>query len=112
MHGSGRSGQTSSVQLSDYYYANFSFITCSTDEAATEAILKCLELYASLCGKLGLTVNRDAFVTALCKSSLPPHYALAVLNIALPASSNTSTPKGMDLCSLLCFKDKCLLCED
>ncbi|XP_030829471.1 protein MON2 homolog isoform X2 [Strongylocentrotus purpuratus] len=64
-----------------------------TDEAATEAILKCLELYASLCGKLGLTVNRDAFVTALCKSSLPPHYALAVLNIALPTSSNTSTPK-------------------
>ena len=67
-------------------------ILCSTDEAATEAILKCLELYASLCGKLGLTVPRDAFVTALCKSSLPPHYALAVLNIALPTSQ--STPKG------------------
>ncbi|XP_071483188.1 protein MON2 homolog [Diadema antillarum] len=62
-----------------------------TDEAATEAILKCLEVYASLCGKLGLTVSRDAFVTALCKSSLPPHYALAVLNIALP--SGTSAPK-------------------
>ena len=60
------------------------FSSNSMDETATESILKSEELYASLCGKLGLTVPRDAFVTALCKASLPPHYALSVLNIASP----------------------------
>ncbi|PIK54493.1 hypothetical protein BSL78_08627 [Apostichopus japonicus] len=63
-----------------------------TDEAATESILKSLELYASLCGKLDQTVSRDAFVTSLCRSALPAHYALTVLNIATPQS--TSNAKG------------------
>lgn len=67
----------------------------STDEAATESILKSLELYASLCGKLDQTVSRDAFVTSLCRSALPAHYALTVLNIATPQS--TSNAKGMSL---------------
>ncbi|XP_071961451.1 protein MON2 homolog isoform X3 [Antedon mediterranea] len=59
-----------------------------TDETGTESILKSLEVYASLCGKLGMTVARDAFITCLCKASLPPHYALTVLNIATPQNAN------------------------
>jgi hypothetical protein len=27
-----------------------------------------------------MTTPRDAFITALCKASLPPHYTLTVLN--------------------------------
>ncbi|XP_071784170.1 protein MON2 homolog isoform X2 [Asterias amurensis] len=63
------------------------------EESATESILKSQELYASLCGKLGLTVPRDAFVTSLCKASLPPHYALTVLNIAAPQTPSNQ-PRG------------------
>ena len=53
----------------------------STDESATEAILKNMVIYASLCGKLTMTTPRDAFTLALCKSSLPAHYALVALNV-------------------------------
>ncbi|XP_038067855.1 protein MON2 homolog isoform X2 [Patiria miniata] len=60
------------------------------EESATESILKSQELYASLCGKLGLTIPRDAFVTSLCKASLPPHYALTVLNIAAPQTPSSA----------------------
>ncbi|XP_032446540.1 protein MON2 homolog isoform X1 [Xiphophorus hellerii] len=59
-------------------------LDASTDEAATENILKAEMTMASLCGRLGLVTPRDAFITAICKASLPPHYALTVL------SSNTS----------------------
>ncbi|KAJ3596929.1 hypothetical protein NHX12_003329 [Muraenolepis orangiensis] len=58
---------------------------CCTDEAATENILKAELTMASLCGRLGLVTPRDAFITAICKASLPPHYALTVL------SSHTSS---------------------
>lgn len=57
----------------------------STDETATENILKAELTMASLCGRLGLVTPRDAFITAICKASLPPHYALTVL------SSNAAT---------------------
>lgn len=53
----------------------------STDETATEHILKAEQSYASLCGKLNMTLTRDAFITALCKASLPPNYHLTVLNM-------------------------------
>ncbi|XP_076261833.1 mon2 homolog, regulator of endosome-to-Golgi trafficking [Rhynchophorus ferrugineus] len=52
----------------------------STDESITESILKSMQTYTSLCGLLDLHTPRDAFITAICKSSLPPHYALTVLN--------------------------------
>ena len=55
-------------------------LDASTDESATEAILKALQVYANLCGQLNMTTPRDAFITALCKASLPPHYTLTVLN--------------------------------
>jgi hypothetical protein len=41
-------------------------------------------MYASLCGHLEINTARDAFITAICKASLPPHYALTMLNIAAP----------------------------
>lgn len=61
----------------------------STDESATETILKSQQVYIHLCGKLGLNTHRDAFITALCKASLPPYYALAVLQ-----SHSTAMSKG------------------
>ncbi|CAG9759422.1 unnamed protein product [Ceutorhynchus assimilis] len=55
-------------------------IDASTDESITETLLKAMQTYTSLCGLLDLHTPRDAFITAICKSSLPPHYALTVLN--------------------------------
>lgn len=55
-------------------------IDASTDESITENVLKAIQTYTSLCGQLELDTPRDAFITAICKSSLPPHYALTVLN--------------------------------
>ncbi|GAB6021011.1 hypothetical protein CHUAL_003649 [Chamberlinius hualienensis] len=51
----------------------------STDETISENILKALQAYARLTSVLGLNVPRDAFVTAMCKASLPPYYTLTVL---------------------------------
>lgn len=78
-------------------------IDAATDESITENVLKAMQNYAALCGTLGEFVNlkcacvsfvneivhhfvdiqtpRDAFITAICRSSLPPHYALSVLNM-------------------------------
>ncbi|CAH1153236.1 unnamed protein product [Phaedon cochleariae] len=55
-------------------------VEASTEEAVTENVLKAIQTYTSLCGVLDLQMPRDAFITAICKSSLPPHYALSVLN--------------------------------
>ncbi|XP_026271999.2 protein MON2 homolog [Frankliniella occidentalis] len=57
-------------------------VDASTDESASENVLKAIQTFASLCGALDLHVPRDAFITAICKASLPPHYALTVLNAA------------------------------
>ncbi|XP_011781586.1 PREDICTED: protein MON2 homolog [Colobus angolensis palliatus] len=66
-------------------------IVFSTDEAATENILKAELTMAALCGRLGLVTSRDAFITAICKGSLPPHYALTILNTTTAATlSNKS----------------------
>ncbi|XP_043493036.1 protein MON2 homolog isoform X1 [Polistes fuscatus] len=54
-------------------------IDASTDESATENVLKAIQTYAALCGQLDLQSPRDAYITAICKGSLPPHYALTVL---------------------------------
>uniref|UniRef100_A0A8C6Y9X2 Protein MON2 homolog n=1 Tax=Naja naja TaxID=35670 RepID=A0A8C6Y9X2_NAJNA len=63
-------------------------LDASTDEAATENILKAELTMAALCGKLSLVTSRDAFITAICKGSLPPHYALTVLNTTSAALSS------------------------
>uniref|UniRef100_A0A674GBN8 Protein MON2 homolog n=1 Tax=Taeniopygia guttata TaxID=59729 RepID=A0A674GBN8_TAEGU len=65
-------------------------LDASTDEAATENILKAELTMAALCGRLGLVTSRDAFITAICKGSLPPHYALTVLNSTTAALSSKS----------------------
>uniref|UniRef100_A0A452QJ60 Protein MON2 homolog n=1 Tax=Ursus americanus TaxID=9643 RepID=A0A452QJ60_URSAM len=62
-------------------------LDASTDEAATENILKAELTMAALCGRLGLVTSRDAFITAICKGSLPPHYALTVLNTTTALTS-------------------------
>lgn len=62
-------------------------VEASTDEAVTENILKAIQTYASLCGLLELQIPRDAFITSICKSSLPPHYALTILNTVTPGSN-------------------------
>ncbi|XP_028666343.1 protein MON2 homolog isoform X1 [Erpetoichthys calabaricus] len=63
-------------------------LDASTDETATENILKAEMTMASLCGKLGLVTPRDAFITAICKASLPPHYALTALSTSSSTLSN------------------------
>ena len=74
------------TNLSHFHWTNilirtiFLFLFPSTDESATEAILKAMQAYANMCGKLSLNTPRDAFITALCKASLPPHYTLTILN--------------------------------
>ncbi|XP_016316077.1 protein MON2 homolog [Sinocyclocheilus anshuiensis] len=62
-------------------------LDASTDETATESILKAELSVASLCGRLSLVTPRDAFITAICKASLPPHYALTVLSNAANLSN-------------------------
>lgn len=56
-------------------------IDAATDESVTECVLKSMQNYAALCGMLDLQTPRDAFITSICKASLPPHYALSVLNM-------------------------------
>lgn len=66
----------------------------STDEAVTETILKAMQTYAALCGQLELVTPRDAFITAICKASLPPHYALTVLNSVAAAGMQLGNTTG------------------
>ena len=79
---------------------NYSFIFTiidfySTDETSTENLLKSLQTFASVSGRVGLTVPRDAFISCLCKASLPPHYSLNVFNV-LP--TGVSTGRGIEFC--------------
>ncbi|XP_055710710.1 protein MON2 homolog [Phlebotomus papatasi] len=62
-------------------------IDAATDESVTENVLKSMQTYASLCGILELHAPRDEFITAICRASLPPHYALSVLNMGYHSNS-------------------------
>lgn len=53
----------------------------SLDEAITDQILKSIRSFVYLSSLLGLNLQRDAFVTALCKAALPANYAHYVLNL-------------------------------
>lgn len=44
-----------------------------------QLILQCSHKFIVLCGNMGMTVPRDAFLTALCKACLPPKYALSLI---------------------------------
>ncbi|MGH0162008.1 UNVERIFIED_CONTAM: hypothetical protein FKN15_042277 [Acipenser sinensis] len=65
-------------------------LDASTDETASENILKAELTMASLCGRLSLVTPRDAFITAICKASLPPHYALTLLSSSASTLTNKS----------------------
>lgn len=67
---------------------------CSCDETATEAILKSIQIYITLCGDLNMITARDAFVLTLCKSTLPSQYAVHVLTSCF---SVTADQKGITL---------------
>jgi hypothetical protein len=50
------------------------------DDTTCELILRGFQTYISLCGMLGMNVQRDAFVTCLCKMALPPQYNIHLLS--------------------------------
>ena len=56
-------------------------LDAAQDETARELVLKSHQDFASLCGSLGINIARDAFITALCKASLPPHYDLFITGV-------------------------------
>ena len=53
-------------------------LDAAQDETARELVLKSHQDFTSLCGALDIDVARDAFIIALCKASLPPHYDLFI----------------------------------
>lgn len=65
-------------------YLTLALFSFSGDEQVTEDILKAHETYVYLCGKMKLTIPRDAFITELCKGSLPPHYAFTLVAAKIP----------------------------
>ena len=72
---------------------------CSTHEAGTEKILQGLQTFASVCGRLSLTQHRDAFISCICKSSLPLNYHAGKLHQVLAKpTSNSHTPNGSPKC--------------
>ncbi|CAF1052217.1 unnamed protein product [Rotaria sp. Silwood1] len=50
------------------------------DDTTCELLLRGFQTYISLCGLLGMNVQRDAFVTCLCKMALPPQYNIHLLS--------------------------------
>lgn len=60
----------------------------STDEGITENMLKAMQAYIGLCGLLDMQGPRDAFITAVCRACLPPHYNLTVFS----STSNSCCP--------------------
>lgn len=50
------------------------------DDTTCELLLRGFQTYISLCGMLGMNVQRDAFVTCLCKTALPPQYNIHLLS--------------------------------
>jgi hypothetical protein len=53
----------------------------SLDESITDQIIKSIRTLIYICSVLNLNLQRDAFVTLLCKAALPSSYAHSVLNL-------------------------------
>jgi hypothetical protein len=57
-------------------------------------MLKAMQAYIGLCGLLDMRGPRDAFITAVCRACLPPHYNLTVfsgaVNTCCAGQSSTS----------------------
>ncbi|XP_054162002.1 protein MON2 homolog isoform X2 [Oppia nitens] len=64
-------------------------LDASTDEAITELILSKMKKLAGLYGIYELDEARDATLTSICKSSLPPNYSLSVLNLNQKSDNNS-----------------------
>lgn len=72
---------------------NFTFLLFSTDEIATDHILKGIQVFASVCGQLDRTTNRDSFISCICKSALPVnYYANNLASLIQQHQAATSTP--------------------
>ncbi len=69
--------------------------THSADEQTTNKILSANTTYINLCGRLQMTSPRDAFLTSLCKASLPPKYLMSLITQRSkhpePRKSNSKT---------------------
>ena len=64
------------------------FLPPSVDEHTTTMILGAHQSFIQLCGSLGMTAPRDAFLTSLCKACLPPKHAM---NLIAQRGSRTSS---------------------
>ena len=60
------------------------------DDTTCELLLRGIQTYVSLCGMLGMNVQRDAFVTCLCKMALPPQYNIHLLSKQLHTDQQQS----------------------
>ena len=78
-------------------------LDAAQDETARELVLKSHQDFASLCGALEITVARDAFINALCKASLPPHYDLFVTGLKHEVNLIESIIQGVQ-CSIYCTR--------
>ena len=68
------------------------YLYCSGDEQVSESFLKAHETYVYLCGKMKLAIPRDAFITELCKGSLPPQYAFTLVAAKIPLPPAVTLP--------------------
>ncbi|KAI1287236.1 Protein MON2 -like protein [Halotydeus destructor] len=66
----------------------------STDETVTDTILKHMEVLASFYGIYGLDAAREAFMIAICRSSLPAGYHLPLLTFTLPSSCGSDVSES------------------
>ena len=62
----------------------------SLDEAITEQIIKSMKTLIYLSALLNENIQREAFVTSLCKAALPANYAHHVLNLKLITDLNNT----------------------
>ncbi|CAI8001450.1 Protein MON2 homolog [Geodia barretti] len=60
------------------------------DEYTARLILQCSHKFIQLCGLMSMTVPRDAFLTALCKSCLPPRFTLSLITSHRTTRSSSS----------------------
>ena len=74
-HNNGGGGGVIVVHVYIYQHLHLALL-CSADEHTTGMILAGHQTFIQLCGKLSLTTPRDAFLTSLCKASLPPRCVL------------------------------------
>ena len=49
------------------------------DERTTGRLLKAHQTFILLCGQLQMMSPRDAFLTSLCKGTLPPRYTMSLI---------------------------------